>query len=47
MGQGVLMEYLVNCAFIATPVKIDRGIGELDHSNGYEGIDMRYQYEKK
>ena len=41
MGQGVLVECLVDCADIAAPVKVGRGIGELDHRVGCEGIDIK------
>ena len=36
MGQSVLVECLVDCADIAAPVKVDCGIGELDHCGGCE-----------
>ncbi len=43
MGEGVLVKYLVDCADVTAPVKVDRRIGELDHFVGCEGIDIRYQ----
>lgn len=42
IGQSILVEYLVDCADIAAPVKVYRGIGELDHCVGCEGINTRY-----
>lgn len=38
MGQGVLVEYLVDCADIVAPVKVDSGIGKLDHRVGRRGL---------
>ena len=40
MGQGVLVEYLVDGADIAAPVEVDCGIGELDHRGGIVCIDI-------
>lgn len=31
MSQCVVVEYLMDCANIAAPVKVDGGIGQLDH----------------
>ncbi len=43
MGQSVFVEYLVDCADIVAPVKVDRGIGELDHRFGCEAMCVGYQ----
>lgn len=43
MRQSVLVERLVDCANIAAPVKVDCGVGELDHRVSGVDIDIRYQ----